>query len=40
MLGHSTLITTKRYLDSFESETLKHTSKALTAFKNNLLATG
>lgn len=32
MLGHSNLTTTKRYLDSFESDTLKHTAKALTNF--------
>ena len=34
MLGHSNTETTKRYLDSFESETLKQTSKALTEFKS------
>ena len=33
MLGHSNLKTTKSYLASFESETLKYTTKALTAFK-------
>jgi site-specific recombinase XerD len=33
MLGHSNLKTTKNYLASFESETLKETTKALTAFK-------
>jgi len=32
MLGHSSLKTTKSYLASFESETLKETTKALTAF--------
>ena len=32
MLGHSNLKTTKNYLASFESETLKETTKALTAF--------
>ena len=32
MLGHSNLKTTKTYLASFESETLKQTTKALTAF--------
>lgn len=34
MLGHSNLKTTRSYLASFETETLKHTAKALTAFKN------
>ena len=34
MLGHSNLKTTKNYLASFESETLKHTAKALTAFSH------
>ena len=32
MLGHSNLKTTKNYLASFENETLKQTTKALTAF--------
>jgi len=33
LLGHSSLKTTQSYLDSFENETLKKTTKALTAFK-------
>lgn len=33
MLGHSELKTTQNYLDSFESDTLKEATKALTNFK-------
>ena len=32
MLGHSSLKTTQRYLDSFENETLENVAKALTNF--------
>jgi site-specific recombinase XerD len=33
MLGHSNLKTTENYLGSFENDTLKDTTKALTTFK-------
>lgn len=35
MLGHNSLRTTQNYLASFESRTLKETTKALTAFKRD-----
>lgn len=35
MLGHSNLKTTQNYLDSFENETLRIKTKALTAFKKS-----